>query len=135
MSTIYLLLADIILVLHFGVVLFIVLGLLLIWVGNARSWSWANHVWLRGLHLAAIGYVAIQSWIGIECPLTTLENVLRVRAGANAYESSFVEHWLHQLMFFRAPGWVFVLGYTFFALLVAWTWWRFPPSSRRATPH
>lgn len=124
------LLADAVLVLHVGVVLFVVLGLPLIWLGNACGWRFVNARWLRLAHLAAIGVVAAQAWLGIVCPLTTLEMGLRLRAHGAIYEGSFIEHWLQRLLYWDLPSWVFVLGYTLFALLVAGSWIVFPPRRR-----
>ncbi len=123
-------LANLVLILHFTVVLFVVGGLVLVVVGNAKSWSWVNHISFRLVHLAAIATVAAQSWFGITCPLTTLESWLRVRAGITGYQAGFIEHWLHQLLFYEAPGWVFTLAYSLFGLLVAASWWAYPPVLR-----
>ena len=127
----YLGLANLVLVLHVAVVLFVVGGLVLIALGNWRRWRWVNAWWFRLAHLAAIAVVVAESWFGIVCPLTTLEAWLRVRAGAPVYGGSgFIEHWLQRLLYYDAPAWVFTLGYTAFALLVALAWWRFPPRRR-----
>lgn len=123
----YLVLAHVVLVLHLAVVLFVVGGLVLIVVGNRRSWRWVNAWWFRLAHLGAIGVVVAESWWGLTCPLTTLEMWLRVRAGVPAHGSGFIEHWLQWLLYYDAPTWVFTLGYTVFALLVVLAWWRFPP--------
>jgi hypothetical protein len=81
----------------------------------------------RLLHLAAIAIVAAQAWLGLDCPLTTLEMWLRAQAGLPTYAATFVGHWLQRLLYFDAPGWAFMLVYTLFALLVAAVWVRFPP--------
>ena len=122
------LLADAVLVVHFGVVLFVVGGLVVVLAGNWLRWRWVNHLWFRLAHLAAIAVVVIQAWLGQYCPLTTLESWLRVKAGAGAYESSFIEHWLQRLIYFEAPFWVFTAAYTAFALLVLLAWLFFPPT-------
>lgn len=126
----YGLLADAVLVLHAAVVAFVVLGLVLIVAGNLRRLAWVNRPWFRGLHLAAIGVVAAQAWLGADCPLTVLEDGLRERAGETGYAGSFVAHWLHWLLFFDLPAWMFTLAYTLFLLLVAAAWWRWPPRRR-----
>jgi hypothetical protein len=124
-------LADAVLLLHLGVVLFVVGGLLLIVFGNLRGWRWVNHWWLRLAHLAAIVTVAAEAWLGIVCPLTTLELALRERAGqGGAYAGGFIEHWVQRLLYYDLPGWVFIAGYTLFALAVAAAWWRWPPRRR-----
>jgi len=122
--------ADLILLLHFAVVVFVVGGLVLIIAGNMRGWHWVNARWFRLLHLGAIGTVAAESWLGITCPLTTLEIWLRSKAGGAVYSGSFIEHWLQRLIFYDAPSWAFVLGYSLFGLLVITIWWYFPPGSK-----
>ena len=124
-------LADLVLLLHFAIVHFVVGGLVLVVGGNVLGWSWVNTLSFRLLHLAAIGTVVSQSWLGVTCPLTTLESWLRLQAGTAVYQSSFIEHWLHQLLFYEAPGWVFTVAYSVFGLLVAASWWFFPPKLRR----
>ena len=66
--------ADVVLLLHFAIVVFVVGGLVLIIVGNMCGWHWVNALWFRLAHLSAIGIVAAESWLGITCPLTTLES-------------------------------------------------------------
>jgi Protein of Unknown function (DUF2784) len=123
----YQLLADTVLFIHVGIVFFVVAGLPLTVLGNILRWHWVNNWYFRVAHLAAITVVVVQAWFGQYCALTTLENWLRVQAGATGYSKSFVEHWLERLIFVEAPFWVFMLVYTIFAALVAVTWWRYPP--------
>ncbi|MES2757463.1 MAG: DUF2784 domain-containing protein [Pseudomonadota bacterium] len=127
----YQLLANAVLVTHLGVVLFIVAGLVLILLGGGLHWSWVRNFWFRLLHLVAIGYVVAESWFGIECPLTTLEQSLRMRAGQGAFEDDFIAHWVGQLMFYQAPPWVFTTAYSLFGLLVAASWLLVRPAPRR----
>ncbi len=124
-------LADSVLVLHFAVVGFVVGGLLAIIVGNLRGWRWVNRLSFRLAHLAAIGFVVLQAWLGATCPLTLLENWLREQAGHDGYSSSFIEHWIQAILFYQAPGWVFVAIYSIFFLGVVASWIRFPPRSPR----
>lgn len=120
-------LADLVLLIHFAIVLFVVGGLLLIVGGNLLRWPWVNRWWFRAMHLLAISVVVLESWLGIECPLTTLENWLRLQAGQGVYQGSFIQQWVHGVMFYQAPGWVFAMAYTLFALAVVAAWWRWPP--------
>ena len=131
MDTTYRMLADLVLTVHFAIVVFVVAALPLIVVGNLRGWRFVNGWWFRLAHLAAIAVVVAQAWLGVVCPLTTLENWLRARAGQAVYESSFIEHWLTRLLFYAAPAWVFTAVYTAFGLAVAAAWWRFPPGRGR----
>jgi hypothetical protein len=126
----YQLLADAVLLVHFGVVLFVVGGLVVILAGNRLQWRWVNGWWFRLAHLAAIVFVVVQAWLGQMCPLTTLESSLRVRAGSPAYQRSFIEHWVQWLIFYEAPSWVFALIYSVFGGCVVLAWWRYPPGRR-----
>jgi hypothetical protein len=123
----FLLLADLTLLLHVLIVLFVVGGLMVVLAGNFAGWAWVNALYFRLVHLVAIAIVVAQSWLGVTCPLTTLESWLRQEAEATVYQAGFIEYWLQQFLFYTAPTWMFTLAYTLFALLVAWTWWRFPP--------
>ena len=127
----YQLLADAVLALHFGVVVFVVGGLVAVLAGNWFGWRWVNGWRFRMLHLAAIAFIVIQTWLGQLSPLTLLESWLREQGGASGYSQSFVEHWLQRILFFDAPFWVFTLAYTLFGLLVVFTWWIYPPHGRR----
>lgn len=130
-------LADTVLALHFAIVAFVVGGLVLIILGNLAHWRWVNALWFRLAHLSAIAAVAAEAWLGITCPLTTLEWWLRAKSGLTtglARDESFVGYWLHRLLFYSAPPWVFVLAYSVFGLLVVAAWFCFPPqTNRRAT--
>ncbi len=126
-TRLYQLLADAVLVLHVSLVLFVVGGLVLVVLGNLRSWAWVNAWWFRLAHLATIGIVVAEAWWGIVCPLTTLEMWLREQAHDSRYSGSFIEHWLQALLFWQAPPWVFTAAYTLFGVAVAAAWWRFPP--------
>jgi hypothetical protein len=125
----YRLLADAVLVVHFAIVVFVVAGLPAIVLGNRLGWRLVNSWTFRVAHLAAIGVVVAQAWLGAVCPLTTLESALRTAAGATPYAASFIEHWLQRLLFYEAPAWVFTVAYTAFGLAVAAAWWYFPPGS------
>lgn len=124
------LLADAVLVLHTGVVLFVVGGLAAVVIGNRQGWRWVNRPAFRATHLAAIGVVVLQAWLGELCPLTLLESWLRVRGGQSGYPTGFVAHWLHRLLYWEAPMAVFAIAYSAFGALVLLAWWRWPPRRR-----
>jgi hypothetical protein len=125
--------ADAILVVHVGIVLFVVGMLPLILLGARLGWRWVRVLWLRVLHLAAILVVAAQAWIGALCSLTVWEQDLRRHAGQVVYEESFIEYWLSRVLYVEAPWPVFVAAYTLFALMVLLAWWWVPPASRKAS--
>ncbi|GHA79342.1 DUF2784 domain-containing protein [Cognatilysobacter bugurensis] len=127
-------LADAILVLHVGIVAFVVLGALAIALG-ARRWRWVRDWRWRTAHVLLMGFIALQAWLGALCPLTIWEQALREHAGQAAYGGSFIEHWLSRLIFFEAPAWVFVAAYTAFGALVIAGWFVVPPGRDRARPH
>ena len=116
----YSLFADLMLVVHFSYVAFVVLGLLATWIGYFLRQGWARNFYFRATHLAAMAIVVAESVFGIECPLTTWENDLRVAAGGGAsYEESFMQHWIHRVMFFELEPEAFTIIYcVFFAALV-----------------
>jgi hypothetical protein len=126
-------LADLILLTHVGVVIFVVALPPLVWVGALRGWRWVRHFGLRALQLATIAFVVVQTWLGEYCPLTVWESELRSLAGQNVYQRSFIEDWLSRLLFVDAPAWVFVTVYTGFGLLVLFTWWLWPPQRKRTS--
>jgi SAM-dependent methyltransferase len=123
----YLMAADAILVAHVLFVVFVILGLVLILVGGLLSWGWVRNPWFRYAHLAAIGFVVLQSWLGAICPLTIWEMALREKAGDAVYAGAFVAHWLESILYYQAPQWVFAVCYTAFGLLVAAAWFRVRP--------
>ena len=127
MENMYQNLADVVLLVHALIVVFIVAALLLTIVGGYRQWLWIRNWWFRMVHLVGIAVVVIQSWAGLFCPLTTLEMWLRGQAGGVQYEGGFIQYWLGRFLYYDAPAWVFVVIYTAFGLLVIITWARFPP--------
>ena len=125
----FLLAADGLLIIHASFIAFVVFGLILIIAGLVRGWRWVRNPWFRFIHLGAIGIVVIQAWLNVICPLTIWENNLREKAGEAIYAGSFIQHWLHDLIFYQAEAWVFTLSYTAFAALVVLVWYLAPPSS------
>ena len=126
-QALYSLVADTILVTHVLFVTFVVLGLILIFVGKFLSWLWVRNPWFRIAHLLGISVVVLQSWFGVICPLTIWEIDLRSKAGGTIYEGSFITHWLNELLYYQAPSWVFVACYTTFGGLVLASWFLVRP--------
>lgn len=128
-NTYYAIAADIVLATHVAVAVFVVAGLLLIIAGNLSGWALLNFVnalWFRLMHLTSVVVVVAQAWLGMICPLTTLEMWLRANAGEATYAGSFIAHWLSHLLYYDAPPWVFTALYSVFGLAVAATWMVYP---------
>lgn len=85
----YGLLADAVLLLHLGFILFVVCGGFLVWRCPRLAW----------LHLPAATWGALIELGGWVCPLTPLENRLRRLGGGEAYAESFVAHYLMPLIY------------------------------------
>ena len=81
--------ADAVLLLHLGFILFVLLGGVL-----AVRWRWAPL-----LHLPAVAWGVYIELSGGLCPLTPLENRLRIAAGEAGYSGGFIEHYLLALIY------------------------------------
>ena len=85
----YGILADIVVWIHLGFVIFCALGaLLVVW----RHWV----VWL---HLPTVFWAVWIELSGGICPLTPLENWLRNQAGQGGYHGDFVAHYLMPVLY------------------------------------
>lgn len=73
-------LADVLLILHFAFVAFVVGGFVVIWVGYFCRWPFVRNFWFRLAHLVAMGCVFLETLTGFVCPLTDWENQMRLRA-------------------------------------------------------
>nr|WP_274389223.1 DUF2784 domain-containing protein [Paraburkholderia tagetis] len=118
--------ANTVLVLHALLVLFIVGGLVAIWLGAWLKRGWVRNRVFRIVHLAAIGVVALLAILEIPCPLTVLEDWLRT---GSASSQGFIQRWVSSWLYYDFPGWVFAAAYVMFLLVVAITWFRVPPRS------
>ena len=119
--------ADLVLAVHFSYVAFVVVGLVLVWIGWFRGWAFVRNVWFRGAHLLAMAIVVLESVFGLECPLTTWEHALRLGAGETGVRAQgFMEHWLHRLMFFELEPSTFTFVYVafFLAMIASFVWVR-----------
>ncbi|NQZ53304.1 MAG: DUF2784 domain-containing protein [Piscirickettsiaceae bacterium] len=121
--------ANVILLLHVSFVIFVVAGLILIYVGHFTQWSWVKNPWFRLFHHIGIGIVVLQSWVGVLCPLTSWEMALREKASAETYSGAFIQHWLQSLLYYSAPEWVFIVCYTLFGCLTLASWFIVRPNS------
>jgi hypothetical protein len=86
---VYRFLAAAVLLLHLGFILFVVAGAALV----------ARRRRLLPLHLAAVAWGIVVEVTGAACPLTALENRLRLLAGAAGYAGGFLDHYLLALLY------------------------------------
>lgn len=82
-------LADLVVIVHFLFILFVVFGGLLVFWQPRLAWA----------HLPIALYGLWVEWIGWVCPLTPLENELRRRAGDAGYKNGFVEQYILPLIY------------------------------------
>ncbi len=130
--TLYALLADILVVLHFLYVLFAVGGLIAILLGALRKWVFVRNAVFRAIHLAAVGLVAVEAAVGIDCPLTVWEFDLRQLAGQVVEPNlSFVARMVRLIIFYDLPRWSFTALHITFGLVVIFTYIAIPPRIKR----
>lgn len=82
-------LADLILVLHFAFICFVVAGAFLLL-------KWRCLIYL---HLPAVIWGMLIEFKGWICPLTPLEQLLRIQGGSAAYQTGFIEHYLLPIIY------------------------------------
>lgn len=80
----YRLAADVVLLAHFGFMLFVALGGFLAW----------RHRWVAWPHAVAIGWGLVSVFVGVGCPLTYWEDRLRTAAGGQGLPRGFVDTYL-----------------------------------------
>jgi hypothetical protein len=86
---IYRLLADFVVVIHVCFVLFVVFGGFLL-----RRWPR-----LIFAHIPAAIWGVLIEFGGWVCPLTPLENSLRVRGGGEGYQGDFIDHYILPILY------------------------------------
>ncbi len=84
LHVLYRLLANAVVVVHALFIVFIVFG-------GFLAWRWR---WVAVLHVPCAVWGVLIEYNGWICPLTPLENSLRMRAGQQGYSGGFVEHYL-----------------------------------------
>lgn len=110
--------ADLILIFHFCIVFFLVFGLVALPIGCLRNYSWTRNSKLRAAHLLLMGFVTLETILGLTCPLTMLENILR----QIEHQQSFVSYWLSHFIYWDLPTYFFVALYSacFIWSLIFW---------------
>ena len=85
----YAFLADLVLLAHFGFLLFVVLGGFHVLKRPRVAW----------LHVPLALWGIYVEFSGAICPLTPLENDFRTRAGDSGYSGGFIDHYITALIY------------------------------------
>lgn len=85
----YRILAEIVLVLHFCFVIFMVFGGLLV----------LRRRWVAWLHLPAVAWGILIEFFWWACPLTTIENSLRQLGGETGYADGFLDYYISAVLY------------------------------------
>lgn len=118
----YSILADLIVTLHFLFVLFVITGAIL-----AFKWSWI--IWI---HIPVVLWAIYIEFTGQICPLTPLENELRIKSGEYNYTGSFIDHYLTPVLYPEGltRDIQLILGLVVLALNIV-IYWRLFTTNRR----
>jgi hypothetical protein len=119
---IYAFAAELVMVVHFLFIIFVV-------AGGALVLRWPILGWL---HLPAFSWgflVAANRWT---CPLTPLEQDLRATAGGDSYQGGFIAHYLEPLVYPEGLPWGVKMAFAALLLFLNIAFWRKAWARRRA---
>ena len=119
--------ADLVLIFHFGIVIFITSLFVIIPVGYKFEWKWPRNRKLRSTHLFLIFLVTTETVFGLTCPLTLIEHNLR----GIFFSNTFVNIWLQKLLYWNFPKQLFLISYILCLMWTIFMWYRFPPSNKK----
>ncbi len=110
---------ELVVLVHFAFVLFVILGGLLVL-------RWRRLAWF---HLPAVVWGVLIEFAGWICPLTPLENWLRRKGGMGEYETGFIEHYILPVLYPDRLTRELQIALGLFALalnlvIYAWIWRR-----------
>jgi len=112
-------LADLLLAVHFLIVVYVIAGVVLVFVGWPLHWTFVRSPAFRLPHLAVIVYIVLNAIRGKLCFLTIWETDLRSAAGQVAVEDiSFIGRLLHELLYVDVPQASLDRFYIGFGLLI-----------------
>ncbi len=99
---------------HFAVILFVVIGFAVALI--------TNHRWFRLIHAGVLTFITLLMILQIPCPLTVLEEA----STGESYEGSFLATWLNRIIYVEwfTPQTVFIVDMIFAALVFSSFWWR-----------
>lgn len=115
--------AELVMVLHFGVLLFLA-------VGGFLAWRWPRVVWA---HAAMATWAVLVVVFPLECPLTAIENFFRVRAGQEQLAAGFIDTYVDGVLYPESAARAVQLVVALL-VLVSWTGLYLRRRARHATP-
>ncbi|CAM3644193.1 DUF2784 family protein [Polynucleobacter antarcticus] len=116
-------LADLVLLAHFAIAVFLVVGMLLIPLGAYWQWSWVRAPRLRQIHAGLMILIALEAFFHITCPLTVLEALLR---HTDPPESFWAEQ-LSKILYWDLPLEFFTILYGCCVVWLLYLWKSVPP--------
>lgn len=132
----YKLLADLIVVIHFVWIIFMLLGFLLTLQAFFYKKAFFDWFRFRIIHLIGIFYISLLSILGNYCPLTILENFLRSRYELNlVYPGSFIIHYLERLVYPAVNPLIIQIPTAFIAVFTILVFIIRPPRKIRKIPN
>lgn len=105
--------AVFLLILHFAVILFVVIGFPVALITNHRRF--------RLIHAGILAFITLLMIFQIPCPITVLEEA----STGESYEGSFLATWLNRIIYMEwfSPRTVFIVDMIFAALVFSSFWW------------
>ena len=123
--------ADVLLLIHFGLAAFITIGFFIVPIGYRLGWNWIRKRNLRLLHLFVMGIITTETIVGLTCPLTALENMFR----DDDYSLPFISHWVTPILYWNLPSQAFIFLYSMCLGWVLILWKICPPIERVREVH
>jgi len=120
------LLADLVLLAHFAITVFLVVGMLLIPLGAHWHWSWVRARRMRQIHAGLMALIAIEAVFHITCPLTVLEALLRHAAAPK----SFWADQISKILYWDLPLEFFTTLYVCCVIWILYLWKSVPPRNK-----
>ena len=115
--------ADLILIIHVFIVIFIISLFALVPYGYYKKWDWVDRKKIRYTHLFLMTFVTVESFVGILCPLTILENVLR----GDISDQTFLSKYLSKIIYYNFPSSFFLALYFTGFLVAIYLSFKYPP--------
>ena len=118
------LLAELILIIHFFIFVFIISCFALIPIGYKFNWIWVKNKSIRLIHICLMGFITLETILGLMCPLTKIEFLLRNESKINNRFSEVI----HQIMYWDLSNNYFIIIYITSFLYLIFLWIIFKPT-------